>query len=561
MFTVDSVLERYFPKSPYKKVLAPVLRQLLHEQEFQAFADRYPHLSGWDFIEGVLDHLDVGYRVADREKERIPQSGAVVIIANHPIGSIDGLALLKLVSEVRRDVKVVANALLSELEPLQPLLFPVNNMIGQTHRGQFQAITNHLQQGKAVIVFPAGEVSRLRPQGVRDTRWRSGFLRMARQAQAPVLPVRVNARNSALFYSTSMLYKPLATTLLVKEMFRHRNTQLDFHVGELVPFSQLESIAALPLRTQIKLFKKHLYRVGTQRRLPLKTESAIAGPEDRQALLKVLSKCPRLGETSDGMQIYLYDVTPDCPLLREIGRLRELAFRAVGEGTGQRRDTDRYDPHYQHIVLWDPEALEIAGAYRFGDPRKVGAASLYCATLFEFGPGMAPILDNGLELGRSFVHPSYWGKRALDYLWQGIGAFIRANPRYRYLFGAVSLSATLPAPARERLVQFYHHYFGQDSLGTRHYHPYRPQPLGSCDFFDGNDYKNDFVRLKSALARMDCSVPTLYKQYAELCEPGGVRFLDFGVDPDFANCIDGLVVVDLAALKPAKRARYIGGAE
>ncbi|EKE68280.1 GNAT family N-acyltransferase [Gallaecimonas xiamenensis] len=560
MFTVEKVLERHFPQLPYKKVLTPVLRQLLHEKDFQDFAQAYPHIKGWDFIEGVLDYFDFGYRVADREKERIPATGRVIIIANHPIGSLDGLALLKLVGEFRRDVKVVANALLSEVEPLRPLLCPVNNMIGSTHKSQFLAIQDHLDQDGAVIIFPAGEVSRLRPQGVRDTRWRAGFLRLARHCKAPLLPLRLEARNSAIFYSTSMLYKPLATTLLVQEMFKQKHKRLQVHVGELIPLSQLEGVQALPMRTQVKLFKKHLYRLGTPKKLPFKTETAIAQREDRQALMEVLEQCQRLGQTPDGMQIFLYHFASDCPLMREIGRLREIAFRAVGEGTGRRRDTDRFDVDYLHLVLWDPKRLEIAGAYRLADAAKLGRCGLYSQTLFDYGPDMDPILAEGLELGRSFVQPAYWGKRALDYLWLGIGAFLAQNPQYRYLFGPVSLSANFPPAARDLMVYFYRLYFGKESLSTRHRSPYQLDPSTLADLtatFKGDDYKHDFVLLKDKLASMGVSVPTLYKQYAEVCEPGGVRFLDFGVDPDFGDCVDGLVLVDVEQLKPQKRARYI----
>ncbi|WP_341503053.1 GNAT family N-acyltransferase [Gallaecimonas sp. GXIMD4217] len=563
MFSVEQVLDQYFPNARFRGALAPVLRHLLREQDFQAFARDYPHLRGWDFVEAVLDHFDFGYQVSDREKERIPASGRVVIIANHPIGSLDGLALLKCVGEVRRDVRVVANALLGELAPLKGLMHPVNNLVGRTSREQMEGISRHLEDDGALIIFPAGEVSRLRPQGVRDTHWRSGFLRLAKQSRAPVLPILVQARNSALFYGTSMLYKPLATVLLVREMFAQRHKQATLRIGELIPLQSFEG-SQLPLRTQIKLFKKHLYRLGSQKRPLFKTETAIAPREDRQAILDVLSGCEALGRTPDGMAIYLYRHEGDSALMREIGRLRELAFRAVGEGTGRRRDMDRFDSHYLHLVLWDPGRLEVAGAYRLADSRAVlaeqGKDGLYSHSLFNFGADMDEILDQGLELGRSFVQPAYWGKRALDYLWVGIGAFLARHPRYRYLFGPVSLSAQFPPAARDLMVYFYQLYFGSQDGRTRHRRPYLLAAQTLADLtatFSGDDYKADFVLLKDKLAGMGVNIPTLYKQYSELCEPGGVQFLDFGTDPDFGDCIDGMVLVDTHRLKAQKKARYI----
>ncbi|SHI19832.1 lysophospholipid acyltransferase family protein [Ferrimonas marina] len=562
MITVDRLLDRHFPNLPLRPLATPMLKKLLCESAFQQFERQHPDLKGISFVEGVLDYFDFGYRVDPRQQERIPTSGRLVIIANHPIGSLDGLALLKMVSDLRGDVKVVANAVLSELAPLEPLLCPVN-VFGRTGRKQYQAIQQHLKQEGAVILFPSGEVSRLRPQGVRDTRWHSGFLRLAREAKAPILPIRIAARCSSAFYLTSMVYKPLATLLLVQEMFGQRNKHATMHVGELVPVSSFAETDE-PMEKQIQRFKRHLYRLGSKRRPLLTTQSAIAAPQSRKALQQTLAQCEDLGITPDGMRIYLYDYRDDCCVIKEIGRLREVAFRAVGEGTGHRRDLDRFDRHYRHIVLWDPSQLEIVGSYRFGDARQIqaqrGIEGLYSASLFDYGDGMQPYLEQGLELGRSFVQPAYWGKRALDYLWFGIGAVLARNPQYRYLFGPVSLSADFPPQARALIVAFYQAHFGRDpnEALARHRLPYRfDQELEGDNPFAGLDYKTEFTELKATLSGMGISVPTLYKQYSELCEPGGVGFVDFGTDPEFNDCIDGLVLIDVQRLKPHRKARYL----
>ncbi|WP_235869261.1 GNAT family N-acetyltransferase [Veronia nyctiphanis] len=250
--------------------------------------------------------------------------------------------------------------------------------------------------------------------------------------------------------------------------------------------------------------------------------------------------------------------------MREIGRLREFTFRAVGEGTGLRRDIDKYDEHYFHLVLWDPQVHEIVGAYRFCDTQAVivnyGMKYVYTATLFDYDDGMKPYLDNGLELGRSFVQPKYWGKRSLDYLWMGIGAFIAKHPHYRYLFGPVTISNAMPQPAKELLILFYQTYFGSEETFARSKRPFRFDPTNEnllAGHFSGDDYDADLKKLKMLLDHMGTSIPTLYKQYSEVCEKGGVSFLDFSIDPDFANCIDGLVMVDLTKLTNKKRKRYI----
>ena len=564
MFTVDEVLNKHYPQVANNpllfKSLSFVLRHLLHEREITEFGETYPHYEDIDFVEQVLEYFNISYSTRDVEKERIPTEGRVVIIANHPIGSLDALALIKLVSEVRHDLKVVANQMLMAIEPLHDMLLPVNNMQGGTPKQHLSAIQSHLKSEGAVLIFPAGEVSRLRPQGVRDTRWHSGFLRMARQAKSPILPVYIDAKNSPLFYGVSMVYKPLATALLVKEMFKQRKKHLPMRIGELIPFESYQQ-TTISLKDQVKLFKRHLYRIGSNKKGIFDTQAPVATPEDRKELSRAIKQCEHLGQTTDGKSIYLYQHKNCSPIMREIGRLREIAFRAVGEGTNKRRDIDTYDSHYYHLVLWDEVDLEIVGAYRFGDAQLLiqedHPTGLYSATLFDYKEGNDALFEQGLELGRSFVQPRYWGKRSLDYLWFGIGAFLNQYPKYRYLFGAVSLSNAYPQPAKDLIVQFYSTYF---PAKFGHAECKRPFQMSQeiIHTFTGNDYKAEFTQLKHLLANMGVNVPTLYKQYSEVCKDGGVAFLGFNVDPDFNDCIDGLVVVDLETLTTKKRKRYLG---
>ncbi|WP_286233009.1 lysophospholipid acyltransferase family protein [Thalassotalea sediminis] len=568
MIRVDDVVEQNLPKLQQKpwleKPVKAILKNLLHENKFQAFEKQYPHVTGFDFVEQGLSYLGISYSVRDNERENIPSHGRVVIIANHPIGSIDGLTLIKLIADIRRDVKVVVNSMLMALEPLQSLLLPVNNMGGKTPKENLQAIHQHLANNGAIIVFPAGEVSRLRPSGIKDGKWHSGFLRFAQQAKSPIVPVYIDAKNSAKFYGVSMMYKPASTLLLVDEMFNKRQGNVVMRIGQQIPYESYQS-TALDIKTKTTLFKQHLYRLKKGRADLFTTQSAIAPHEDRKTLKHAIKKGEYLGQTQDGKFIYLHRYQENDPVMREIGVLREQAFRAVGEGSNLRRDIDAFDKYYLQLVLWDDEELEIVGAYRFADTKEVistqGLTGLYSHSLFDFGEDMTPYLDQGLELGRSFVQPKYWGKRSLDYLWFGIGAFINKYPKYRYLFGPVTISNSMPQAAKELMVYFYRLYFGSERALATSRSPFTLQPTVIDELkqqFNGQDYKSDFTRLKHLLANMGTAIPTLYKQYSELTEPGGVKFLDFGVDADFADCIDGLVLLDITQLKPKKRQRYLG---
>lgn len=273
-----------------------------------------------------------------------------------------------------------------------------------------------------------------------------------------------------------------------------------------------------------------------------------------------------MGETKDGKRIYLFHFIPDSGIMREIGRLREVSFRAVGEGTGKRRDFDRYDQYYMHLILWDEQDFEIVGAYRLCDTNRVlsihGIDGIYTETLFTFNEDMKPYFARGLELGRSFVQPKYWGKRSLDYLWHGIGALLRNNPQYRYLFGPVSISDRMPQEAKEILVYFYSYYFSNNTKPATGKSSYQLKPSSIRRFeaiFAGQDYKSGLIQLKAHMQRLGVAIPVLYKQYTEICEPGGVFFSDFNLDEDFGHCIDGFVIVDIEQLKANKRSRYIGG--
>jgi len=568
MLEVDKVVDENLPNLANKPWLErPVksfLKRFLHEQEFQQFEEQYPHLKGIDFVEQCLTYLGVSYSARDSERENIPSQGRAVIIANHPIGSIDGLALIKLVTDIRKDVKVVVNNLLMTLKPLQPLLLPVDNMGGKTPKENLRAINQYLENDGVVIVFPAGEVSRMRPEGIRDPKWRTGFLKIAQQTKSPIIPVYIDARNSAIFYGISMLYKPASTLMLVDEMFKQQEKNIPMRVGRQIPYESYQQLS-IDIKSKTKLFKKHLYRLAKNKPDVFQTQCAIAPREDRQLLKSKVKLGEFLGETQDGKCIFLHRDNIDEIVLREIGVLREQAFRAVGEGSLMRRDIDQFDKHYFHLVLWDEADLEIVGAYRLADTDKViteqGMNGLYTNTLFALSHEMNPYFEQGLELGRSFVQPKYWGKRSLDYLWYGIGAFVKKYPNYRYLFGPVSISNNMPKAAKELMVYFYRAYFGENTDIATSRSPFTIEAKTASalkEHFVGNDYQKDFAMLKHLLANMGVSVPTLYKQYSELTEPGGVKFLDFGVDVNFADCVDGLVLVDINTLKARKKKRYLG---
>lgn len=566
MLNIEQAVQQKFPKFEhskpwFKKSTLSFLRRITHEQEVNRFLEQHSQLTGFDFIDEVLDYFNFSYSISNRHRHNIPATGRVVIVANHPLGALDGLSLLKMVGEVRRDVKIVANDMLLNFSALSPLFLPVDNLSKTTRKSSVGNIIDSLNRDEAVIVFPAGEVSRIRPSGVRDGKWNSGFLNFAKKTNAPVLPVFVGARNSSLFYSASMVYKPLSGMMLAHEMFNKNSKTIQICVGEPIPYQQIE---ALPLvkAEKAKLLRRHLYRLAKGKKPLLKTENTIAHPQDRRAIKQELKSAKLLGETADQKKIYLFDYLPDSAVMQEIGRLREMTFRQVGEGTGKKRDLDQYDRDYRHLILWDEQELEIAGAYRIGEVANILQQNrqIYSAELFDYQSAMQPYFAKGIELGRSFVSPKYWGKRSLDYLWYGIGAYLKQFPEVRYLFGPVSLSASYPAFGQALIVEYYRRYFADHEQLALARSPYQTdaESLSRINALFTGAAENDFTLMREQLAHMQVTVPTLYKQYADVCEAGGARFIDFNIDANFGFCIDGLVMVDLQQLKPSKRKRYLG---
>ena len=453
-----------------------------------------------------------------------------------------------------------------QVKPLRKLLLPVVNIGRGSNKTNIDAIDAALENEEAVIVFPSGEVSRVGPTGIRDGRWHAGFLRFAERARAPVLPVYLGGKNSALFYTLSMIFKPLSTLLLVREMFGQKTMTLPIRIGESIRWQEIAGLD-VPRDEKIKRINRHLYGVNDNRAPVLKTQRSIAHPESTVGIRKELQEAELLGETRDGKQIYLFDYRRDSPVMREIGRLREATFRRVGEGTGLRRDLDRFDTYYRQLVLWDDNDLQIAGAYRIGEVANIiatrGVEGLYTSSLFSFTEKLRGenVLPRTLELGRSFVQPRYWGMRSLDYLWVGIGAYVKRHPQIRYLLGPVSISDAYPRAAKNMLVHFYRHYFGDENVLALARHRFvisEQDSAAQLSVFCGGDYEQDFRTLKRELGKHGVAVPALYKQYTETYESGGVKFLDFNIDQTFSNCVDGLVLADLDKLKPARRERYLG---
>ena len=568
MINIEKEILKKFPnlskRAPMlQKSLFKAAQKLVHEDQVNEFLKIHGHLKGFDFIEAVLDYFKFDFSYSSKDIENIPSSGRVVIIANHPLGALDALCLLKLVGTVRKDVKIVANDFLAGIDTLDSLFIKIDNFKSKQAKENIKNIYSALENEQAVIIFPAGEVSRVTPTGIKDGKWQKGFLKFAAKTNSPILPILVDAKNSKTFYTVSVLNKTFSAVLLSDEMFKKRDKNINVKIGKLIPYENIMDGSSKKL-SLVDQYKKHLYSLKKGKKCYFNTVDTIAHSENRQVLKKELKASKLIGETNDGKKIYLFEYFSDSAVIKEIGRLRELSFRKVNEGVNKKRDIDKYDQYYKHIVLWDEEDLEIVGSYRIGNAQEIyknyGKDGFYTNTLFPFKKAFERVLPDSIELGRSFVQPKYWGTRALDYLWFGIGAYLKHNPQIKYMYGPVSLSGNYPQYAKELIVDFYSNYFPYKKQFVECLNPFdfETTNIALDDPFEFKDYKNDLKLLKNKLKNIDLSVPTLYKQYGELCKEGGLEFHGFNIDPDFSNCIDGFIIVEIDKIKQSKLDRYVG---
>ena len=561
-------LNQKLPKS-VNKFFIKMLQKLFHEKTFNDISAQNHYHKNLDFAASMIELLGIKYLVEPNELSNIPSSGRILIVANHITGASDAFTLVQLIGNLRENkkVKVMVNGMLMGMEQAVDLLIPVDNISGSITKKSFQAINEALQNEEAVIIFPAGIVSRLTLKGIKDSPWKPSFLKIARKNHSPILPIRIEARNSILFYLVSLILPKKFSGLLLPREFAiaGKLPPLRYHIGKVIPPASF-STKNKEITTQeyVETFYELLYNLGTKRASLLKTQTTIIAPTDKMLLKAEVETAQQLGRTLDNKRIILAEAQNAPFLIRELGRVREISFRAIGGGTGKSRDNDLYDEYYKHIILWDDEALEVVGAYRIGEVKEIvqerGMQGLYTYDFCNYDHTFEDYIDTSVELGRSFVQPKYWGSRALDNLWQGVGAYLAKNPNIIYTYGTVTINADTPKKAVAALVYFYSRYFSCKNTTMQAKTPYIMSKELKKEFdtlFNAQTYKENFVILKQYLKDLNTSVPTLFKQYTELYEEGAVKFLDFSVNDALHGVVEGFIMADNSKMKASKRKRYI----
>ena len=531
----------------------------------------------------LLQQLAVTYRVGERDIQQIPKSGPVVVVANHPFGILEGAVLAEVFSRVRPDVRLLANGILSTIPEVHDSLIPVDPTGGSSaarrNLSGLRRSIEFLERGGCLILFPAGEVSHfhLRVAAVTDPEWHTTVTRMietlsSRGVAVSTLPAYIRGANSLVFQTFGLLHPRLRTMLLVRELLNKRNRLVELRIGSLISSKKLLEIPTPEERTEYLRWRTYVlanrpdYKARTSVALKnrvRRSHQAANGPSQPAPFCpEVASLGPGqlLAKTGD-LDVYIAAARLIPAVLGEIGRLRELTFRAAGEGTGKSTDLDRFDSEYLHLFAWHAGKGEIAGAYRLAGTDKVN--DLYTATLFKYGDAFLQKMGPALELGRSFVRPEYQrGFAPLLALWKGIGAYIARNPRYRVLFGPVSISNQYQAVSRELMVGFLERHASlREWMGlVSNRNAFRKRRRAAVLPSVGPGFGMDAEDLSDVVSDVEPSrtgIPVLLRQYLKL----GGKLLGFNVDPEFSDTLDGLIVVDLLKTERKLLERYLGKRE
>ena len=551
-----------------------LLMKVLKISTLNKIYDRNKHLSDLEFLNAILDEFQINFDIPEEDFKRLPKDGAYITVSNHPLGGIDGILLLKLMLEREPNFKIIANFLLHRIDPMKPYIMPVNPF--ETHKDAKSSVVGiketlrHLSDGKPLGMFPAGEVSTYKDgKLVVDKAWEEGAIKVIRKAQVPVVPIYFHAKNSRLFYLLSQLNPTLRTAKLPSELLTQKDRLIKVRIGK--PISVAEQNEHQTIEDYSEFLRKKTYMLANsfdkdnnflsdlnqlQLKLP-RSPKQIATPANQEKMIAEIESLRHSDSRltySKNYEVFFTEAHKIPNILHEIGRLREVTFREIGEGTNNPIDLDKYDQYYHHLFLWDEEAQKIAGAYRMGLGSEIfakyGIDGFYLQELFRFEPELFDMMSKSIEMGRAFITKDYQLKpMPLFLLWKGIVHTTLRHPEHKFLIGGVSISNQFTDFSKSLMIEFMKsHYY--DPYIAQYIHPkkeFRVKLKDADKDFIFDEAEADLVKFDKIIDEIEpgtLRLPVLIKKYIKQ----NARVVAFNVDPLFNNAIDGLMYIRIADL-------------
>ena len=564
-----------------KKPIAATVMKLVKLDGVNKLYDKLKNTEGKVFFDQFLKELGVGYIAYEEDLAKIPKTGPFILVANHPLGAVDGILMCKILTEIRPDFKIMGNFLLQKIEPMKDYVIPVNPFEERKEAyssiGGMRDTLKHLQEGGCIGIFPAGEVSNKNNEigEVLDKEWELAALKLIKKAKVPVVPMYFHAKNSRIFYNVAKIHPDLQTLMLPSEMLKKRDKPIRIRIGKPVSAKVIEDCDDAKELGEFLRKKVYMMRSYYERRksitelfklsnLPIKfplrqEEQVVQNIIDEtpvEDLLKDINNLKTKDKqlfTNGNYEVYFteYDLIPS--LMREIGRQRELTFREVGEGTNLPFDLDKYDQHYHHLILWDSAAQKIAGAYRMAlgaqVMKKHGIDGFYISSLFEVDQELRPFFRKVIEMGRAYITSEYQQKPLpLFLLWRGIVHVCLRNPEHKFLMGGVSISNRFSDFSKSLMIEFMRSNY-YDSVVAQYVHPKNDYKVRLREkdknlFFEGLD--NDLNKFDKLIDDFETQMrlPVLIKKYIKQ----NAKVIAFNVDPNFNDAIDGLMYIRISDL-------------
>ncbi len=540
--------------------------------ELNRIYDKHKHLEAVDFLTAVLDYLSVVYEIPEKDLKRIPKQGPFITISNHPLGAIDGMILMKLLIERRPDYKVMANFLLQRLKPLDPYIMPVNpfedRKEAKSSLSGIKEAFQQLQQEKPLGIFPAGEVSTTKvDKTIVDKPWLLEAIKLIKKAEVPVVPIYFHAKNSSSFYRLAKISGSLRTAKLPSEMLSQYRRDIKVRIGNPISVAVQKEYADIDefcffLRKKTYMlssgFDKKSLLANIPRHIHLpRSPKKIAKATAKDLMEVEIAYCRENNKrllNSKNYEVFLAEKKDIPNIVQEIGRLREITFRAIGEGTNQATDLDEFDEYYHHLFLYDNQAHKIVGAYRMGMGKEIfktyGIDGFYLQKLFRFEPELYKLMSESIEMGRAFIIEEYQRKpTTLFYLWKGIVHCTLRFPENKYLIGGVSISNKFSHFSKSMMIEFMKSHF-YDPYVAQYVHPKKEFKVKLKDadkdfvFDESKADLNKFDKLIDELEPDNIRMPVLLKKYIKQ----NARVVAFNVDPLFNNSVDGLMYIRIADL-------------